>query len=160
MHKSKYIVSMLAIIITSLVLIAFNKDEQTALAPGTPGAYFLLAADSSNPENVPIEGCGTEFLTRVEATNDLESTLQELFAIKDPLKSALSLSDIQVSVIDQTVNLEGELMSAGTCDVPRIKNQIELTVETFASEDQEFNITLNGSESAYKCFGDESGLCS
>lgn len=50
---------------------------------------------------------------------------------------------------------------AGVCDTPRIKEQITQTLEGYSTEKQQsFTIFLDGSTTAWKCLGDESGLCS
>jgi hypothetical protein len=52
--------------------------------------------------------------------------------------------------------LSGDLVSGGACDVPRVKAQVEETVRLYSPV---FKIYLNGSESAWRCFGDMSGQC-
>lgn len=77
------------------------------------------------------------------------------------LSSTLAKSNLQIGSINQNadgvfvVDLEGTLNPAGLCDDPRMKAQIEETVGEFGK----FQILLNGKESNWRCFGDESGLC-
>lgn len=54
------------------------------------------------------------------------------------------------------VRLTGLPLSGGTCDDPRIKAQVEYTVSQYWPD---YRILLNGSESAWRCIGDMSGLC-
>lgn len=54
------------------------------------------------------------------------------------------------------IRLEGKPLSGGTCDDPRIRAQIEETIRYF---EPNFTIFLNGSESAWRCVGNMSGLC-
>lgn len=153
--KTKYLVSFFCILLTSLVLMAVNKPISNVSKQDQSG-YFVLATEEVAGA-MPIEGCGVEYLVKMPLANStLKNTLEALFANKDPEVSALYNSNLQVEIIQNQIDLQGELISNGTCDVPRITNQITMTIEQFTSD---YTVTLNGSETAFKCFGDESGMC-
>jgi hypothetical protein len=153
--KTKYLVSFFCILLTSLVLMAVNKPTSN-LSDQDQSGYFVLANEEV-PGALPIEGCGVEYLVKTPMTNPtLKTTLEALFAEKNPEISALYNSNLQVEINQNQIDLQGELISNGTCDVPRITNQIIKTIEQFTSD---YIVTLNGSEAAFRCFGDESGMC-
>jgi hypothetical protein len=106
----------------------------------------------------------------VEATGSriapLRTTLERLLAMKReeawPLgyETTLQASSVRVGDIARKdgvfiIDLVGQFLSAGTCEDPRIKKQIELTAGQFGP----YRILLNGSESAWRCLFDESGEC-
>lgn len=104
---------------------------------------------------------------RETASGDtVHDALATLFAEKQSTvgeaHNALSFSTLLVDRIvsrdgvTTEVELKGELVSSGACDSPRIKEQVEATVRRFRPK---YKILLNGSESEWRCFGDESGLC-
>lgn len=106
-------------------------------------------------------------LGRETATGDVvRDALNTLFAERrtsvDGLYNALAYSTIVVDRIvsrdgvTTEVELKGEIVSGGTCDWPRITEQVEATVRRFRPK---YRILLNGSESAWRCLGDESGFC-
>jgi hypothetical protein len=154
----KFIVSGLAIVLTSVVYYFFQGSTQPVIAPAQVGGAYYLLSSQLNPNAVPIEGCGTEYLERVgdKTTGDLQTALNTLFSIKLSELSSLYNSTVTAQVTDSTVDLQGQLISAGTCDVPRILNQIQKTISEYGDN---YKVTLNGSESAFRCFGDESGTC-
>jgi hypothetical protein len=95
-----------------------------------------------------------------------EAALRALLAQREAsvsgLHNALWQSTLEVDKVMSReaglleVWLKGEPRSAGACDTPRVKAQIERTV---AITDPNFKIYLNDSESAWRCLGDESGEC-
>lgn len=104
---------------------------------------------------------------RETASGDVvRDALTTLFAEKDStigeLHNSLAYSTLLVDRIvsrdgvTTEVELKGEMVSAGACDSPRLKEQIEATVRRFRPK---YKILLNGSDSQWRCFGDESGLC-
>lgn len=132
---------------------------QTKMQP-TPQLGYYLLSDAQTPNAVSFPGCGQEYLVPTTSSTavDLQTALTEMFAVTDPTLSALTNSQIVPVVSGTTVDLQGTLISAGTCDDPRIINQIQKTVELYSGED-DFFITLNGSEADFRCFGDMSGFC-
>jgi hypothetical protein len=157
--------SKLLILIATVIIVAiaypFLVSERAQAPESTEEkvAYFLLANENDTLAQ-PFDGCGVEYLARFDSitSGGLQDSLQELFSIKDPELSALANSDIEVAISNSTINLQGELISAGTCDDPRIRNQIIKTIEIYYPE-QEYTILLNGSESEWRCWNDQSGLC-
>ena len=104
---------------------------------------------------------------RAASTDSLvHDALATLFSVKETgyngLYNAIANSSLAVEKIQSAdgvtteVWLKGTLVSGGACDSPRAKAQIEHTVKRFKPT---FKIILNGSESAWRCFGDESGTC-
>ncbi|MEW5902702.1 MAG: hypothetical protein AB1715_14650, partial [Acidobacteriota bacterium] len=75
--------------------------------------------------------------------------------------TALDQSSLTVAGISKEddgaflVDLRGQVRSKGVCDDPRIRAQIEKTVGRFGS----FEIRLNGRETGWRCFDDQSGKC-
>jgi len=147
----------IVVVIICLVVGLFAYQKQSG--PSTSLGYFLLATeDTANAVSFP--GCGAEYLVQAdsETSVDLQLALNELFAVTDPTLSALTNSEIVPVVNGTNIDLQGSLISAGTCDTPRITNQIIKTVQLYLP-DENYTITLNGEESAFRCFGDESGFC-
>ena len=106
-------------------------------------------------------------VARAAATDDvLHDALVSLFDVKDSSynnlynslsQSTLTLEKIQSrDAVTTEVWLKGKIVSGGTCDDPRIKAQIENTIKYFRPK---FQVFLNGSESEYRCLGDQSGEC-
>lgn len=94
--------------------------------------------------------------------------LDSLFAVKDTtfkgfhnsLAESVGLKVDRVSLVGDgmvEVNVIGTPVSAGACDTPRIKAQIEQTVLHYHPA---VRVLLNGSEAEWRCLGDESGTCS
>ena len=137
---------------------------------------LILTEGSEVPEGTglgPIIGCSDRVvmvpMSRVSDSGEVViDALNTLFGLRDPspegFYSSLAFSDVKVlnrsiatsDGVNVTIRLEGKLVSSGVCDDPRIKAQIEETIRHFYPN---FKIVLNGSESAWRCFGDQSGLC-
>lgn len=152
------------IVIVLIGYLSFNKKNTLPLA------YAVLATELS--ENaIAIQGCDTEFLQLYPNTkaNNLKGSLEALFAIKSykvndtGFNNSLYNSNLKVTVLsDNTatiVDLNGDLISAGTCDDPRIKAQIEETIKANLPSNKQYVIRLNGSEQNWKCWNDMSGTC-
>ncbi|MDD5251879.1 MAG: hypothetical protein PHT12_04585 [Patescibacteria group bacterium] len=101
-----------------------------------------------------------------ESGNVLQDALTSLLAVREStfkgFYNALSQSSLSVEKIQSTdgvtteVWLKGQIQSAGACDDPRIKKQIEATVERLKPK---YKIFLNGTEENWRCIGDMSGQC-
>lgn len=158
--QNKLILLISVVILVALAYPFLNSERaQAPMQESVSVAYFLLAEEDT--ENaVPFDGCGVEYLVRFDSISDggLQESLQELFSIKEPELSALAGSEIEVAVSNSTINLQGDLISAGTCDDPRIRNQILKTIELYYPE-QDYTVLLNGSEAEWRCWNDMSGLC-
>lgn len=107
-------------------------------------------------------GCGDtiEFIESEEepfgnASGDVLTALEELFAIEESLDeesglyNALAASDITVDSVNSDgmttfVSLSGSIISAGTCDDPRIEEQIRATVEANSPTNRDISISFDG----------------
>lgn len=182
MKKTIYL---LLIIIAALIValiftnraVAPNENDEPIVDEGAESTVtiFLAADPESDPEDLPygtqeVAGCGPEYLVPLiesyEGEDNLENALNYLFAIDvneyKGYRNSFYMSDLTVDVNEVSnpiiVDLQGELIQAGTCDDPRLKAQVEKTVEYYL-ENSEYEIQLNGSEQGWRCLGDESGLC-
>lgn len=104
-------------------------------------------------------GCGDALVIRktdksVEQ-NRIKEALNELFSIESTTQgkegnkvyNSLSQSDLKVASIEEqdnsiVVRLEGDLALAGTCDSPRVEEQLKATIKENA-ETENINIFLN-----------------
>lgn len=118
-------------------------------------------------------GCGDTIVMVSPATpvNNLQGALESLLAIKQreyqygnrPLMNVLADAHVIVNAATiadgkATVEFEGYFTFAGTCDVPRVKEQIKRTIMQFP-EVKSYTILLNGSAKEYECLSDQSGNC-
>ena len=151
-----------------------GQANQLAEAGESTRVAFVLPEGQSVPSEAMVAqifGCNDRiaFLQipgGKNATYRGEAALNLLLAHRESnvkgLYNPLSQSTITVDKVKSTDGvitefwLSGELVSGGACDTPRIKAQIEETVRMYHPR---FKIYLNESESAWRCFGDESGLC-
>ncbi len=172
---------LVAVVIALLVTLFFNV--QTSQAPGeeeaetTTVSFFMIHEATDDPEEVPedgyeFDGCGPEYAIEVEeeveGEGGLESALNAMFAINQTpypgttLRNSHYMSELEATVDGEFVDLEGIAANDGHCDSPRYRAQVELTVELYSNTTEYPEgriIRLNGSESNWKCLGDESGLC-
>lgn len=137
---------------------------------------LILTEGSEVPEGTvlgPTIGCNDRVvmvpMSRISDSGEVViDALNTLLAQKDPTYkgyyTALAFADIKVlnryiattDGVNVRIQLEGTFNSGGTCDDPRIKAQVEETIRHFYPN---FKIILNGSETAWNCIGDMSGLC-
>lgn len=138
---------------------AESAPTPTIVAPNAlPYLYFVAIGDNGT-SGYPI-GCDDSVVpVRVEqsdGTDSIESRLTQLFDYEGEyygqsgLYNALNASDLAVvpggvSVDEDyvTVHLTGALRSGGTCDAPRIHQQIAFTAATAAGVDHAI-VYLNG----------------
>ncbi|TAL19674.1 hypothetical protein EPN90_02705 [Patescibacteria group bacterium] len=121
------------------------------------GAKIIGCNDYAVPVRIPseIDVSLKNYLTFLLGFSDRKATEDYGY------RNYLAAQKLTVDTVDKTadgsflVNLKGEIFSAGVCDDPRIIEQVELTAAQFGK----VKILLNGSESAWRCFGDQSGLC-
>ncbi len=146
-------------------------------APPRASAYLIALAGpaaeraSTRPDAKKI-GCDdyavpVTLAATIDPKTPLRDTMAALVAATDKeanglgFMTALSKSSLTVGDIatkdDGTfvIDLVGTLSSGGVCDDPRIKAQVELTAKQFGKAE----IRLNGSESKWRCLGDQSGRC-
>ena len=102
-------------------------------------------------------GCGDSVVgvtQKLTTSTPLTDTIRALLAIKDEhygqsglynalWQSDLSLQSATISNGVATIALAGNLKLSGTCDSPRVKEQLTVTATQFESVDSA-NITLNG----------------
>lgn len=101
----------------------------------------------------------------------LLKTLNGLFAVKESefqyqgkaLLNSLAGSNVKVNDVEilngaAKVEINGTIISAGTCDDPRIKEQIIQTIMNYPKVTS-YTILLNGSTKEWECLGDQSGNC-
>ena len=114
-----------------------------------------------------LDRIGYVRVSREVATHDIvHDALMTLFSVReavvDGMYNSLWLSSLIVDEIrgvgDNTVEvrISGEMVSSGTCDDPRLKEQIEATVRQYRPN---YRILLNGTEKNWECFGDMTGEC-
>lgn len=107
--------------------------------------------------------------TLTKTQSDLAHAIVELITIKEtayfdqglrnavaPSAPTIKLTNIHYEDGVRVIDFEGSFLSAGTCDDPRIKAQIEETVKLYTDK---YRIQLNGKESEWRCLFDQSGLC-
>lgn len=70
--------------------------------------------------------------------------------------SSLSVDRIAYTGEQANVYLVGDIVSPGVCADPRIKEQVEATIRQYHPD---YRIFWDGSKSAWRCYGDQSGLC-
>lgn len=154
-----------------LALANARKSEESELGSADVSVALIRLAEEGKPFDSDIIGCGDRVETvavhrEAQTSSVLRDALTTLFAIDDSsydgLYNALAESDLKVEDVlsrdgvTTEVRISGTLVSGGTCDNPRIKAQIEQTIRRFKPD---FRVILNGSEAAYRCFGDMSGQC-
>lgn len=142
---------------TDPVEVALVQMEDTKLPPGAEAGQAF--------------GCNDKIafvkMARVQASGDdvadaVATLLKQGESSINTLYNALGQSKLTVDKVvspdgvTTEVWLKGQPQSGGVCDDPRIKTQIEATV---ARLQPKYKIFLNGTESAWRCFGDMSGKC-
>jgi len=116
-------------------------------------------------------GCGDQIVFtsvhRASASgNTVKDALATLLSIKEATysgvynalwQSTLTVEDVRsMDGVTTDVLLKGRYVSSGSCDLPRIKAQVERTIGRFRTK---YRVILNGSEKDWRCMGDESGNC-
>ena len=129
---------------------------------GQPGQFdrvkiHLIALEDSG-QSGPEIGCGDSVVAvevAVSPTNaPLKAALGQLLSIEDQYygqsglynalyQSDLTVDDVQIANRVATVRLSGSLLVGGTCDVPRVKAQLERTLLQFSTVDTA-SIFVNG----------------
>lgn len=135
-----------------------TQTPGTTAQPITRVKIFMVEMAGAEPFTGPTIGCGDRLVPvnrDVKGQAVLKAALEDLFSIKtgfygeSGFYNSLSQSNVKVdsAVIDAsgkaTVKLSGTLMSAGTCDDPRIQEQIKATVMQFSTVKSAV-ITING----------------
>lgn len=167
--------------INSIILISVILVLLLTACGANSTATFYLIAQNKHDGSRQI-GCG-EFLTPVQKkieTSKTATSVVETLLSANPADFGSDFSTAS-AIQDQYITLEkttepkdvndstpiGIYLKTnppkgltGACDTPRIKEQITQTLAEYSTEKlQSFTIFLNGSTTAWQCFGDESGLC-
>lgn len=142
----------------TIYLIALDAQPSWQRAKGVSGAEIIGCNDYLVPVQVKVGGDTPEARAEAALTKLLSLTAKDLAAFG--YESGFAPSVLKVTVERKAggklvIDLKGKLSAAGTCSVPRMKAQIERTAAQFG----QFTILVNGSEAAWRCFGDESGNC-
>lgn len=147
-----------------------NREAELATNEVTVAMILIEGRTAESGTELGDEiGCNDRIaymkLSRETATDSVVcDALNTLFAAReiDGLHNSLEFSSLEVDKVQSRdgvtteVWINGDIMSAGACDDPRIRGQIEWTIKRFRPK---FKVFLNGSESEWRCFGDMSGLC-
>lgn len=126
---------------------------------GLDRVNIFLVAVGDNGASGKLIGCGDSLVpveVRIEPTlGVLRAALNELFKLEGQimygqsgLYNALYLSDLSiadVAVIDgeARIDLQGELITGGECDIPRIEEQLRAIALQFSTVDR-VSIRVNG----------------
>jgi len=138
-----------------------DKDYEDTTS-SEPLKIALVTMEGGTVGNI---GCGdaiefiqAEISTEMTVEARIEAALEELFSIETALYgesglyNALSSSSISVVSVDEEENgdvnvaLTGALLSAGTCDDPRIEEQIKQTIAANAETNANISVTINGQD--------------
>lgn len=147
------IIILLGLLFVSVLLkpkdTSIRSTPTPTVAPSIPSievnlSYVLLEDNGVNGELI---GCGDSLVAlphTISSTNPLQTTLEYLLSSEgkipqdDGLYSALSNSELVLDSITQNENevvvkLRGEIMLGGVCDNPRLKAQLEKTIQQFTN---------------------------
>jgi hypothetical protein len=165
----------------SIILVSVTVFGLLAGCFARPTVTFYLISQNKQTGSRPI-GCN-EFLIPIQKQIDTDKTasivLETLFnadpldfgadfttasALKDHFitleKTTEPVDENDATPIGIYLKTNPEKGLTGVCDAPRIKEQITSTIGEYSTEKQQsFTIFLNGSSTAWKCLGDESGQC-
>ncbi|EKD93696.1 MAG: hypothetical protein ACD_28C00078G0001 [uncultured bacterium] len=154
-----------------------NEIETTEeVNPTTQDVYAVKIMDDDTNEQIPegviLTGCEDSYLVKIPVQVDstlipLEGALKGLFVLEDReigqsgLINALYQSDMEFDYIENegdttVIGLVGAVQFGGTCDVPRVMDQVEKTIELY---EDNYKIIWNGSETGWACLSDQSGEC-
>lgn len=162
-----------AFILLSILLISCGKKglregiDQSQFDGETTLKIAVVKMEDNGVSGEKI-GCGDSIIyidktadgIKLEDSRKIQLALKELFAVgvtavDDPYYNGLQHSkNLAVESVNETnngqnsivnVNIIGEMISAGTCDDPRIKEQIYSTIKANSSAD-EVNAYINGTE--------------
>lgn len=124
---------------------------------------LALVAVDDNGQSGELIGCGDSIVfvekTVADAPTEelIQTALEELFDIEDSLYgesglyNALAPSDVTVDSVtvngsDVEVVLSGSIISAGTCDDPRIEQQIRKTIEANLPPTSNVTVLFDGAD--------------
>lgn len=135
-----------------------DTSSRILAAPGTVDLYYVLDEPDGRVGGIPM-GCGN-MLVPISRTvygadtpaNRVKAALEALFenesatvdSYGNPIsQSSLAVESVQIDTGIARVALAGEIMFAGTCEIPLVRGQIEQTVLDDEAVNQAL-ITING----------------
>lgn len=153
-----------------------RQNEQEDMVNDDIPVPLVLTENTTAPAGTKVAddsfGCNDKVAWVTEhkaaATDSvLHDALLTLFGMHDsgthaPLYNSLAAGKFQIEKIQSTdgVNTEvwvkGDVKLSGACEAPRIKAQIEATVQRYKPH---YKLFYNSSEANYRCLGDTSGQC-
>ncbi len=166
------VIALSAVVLWKLELWQERREQQEGFE-GTKAKVVLIAYDgehfpgSAESGSYLRIGCN-DVLVPYEMpvlSTRLQSVLTALGVFVPPpgLHNPLQEKGVRFAGLEEgdrgkkmVILLEGEPAFGGICDVPRFKEHIEKTVELYTKN---YEVRLNGSESAYRCLDDMSGNC-
>ncbi len=146
-----------------------NQNSNDRPVEETPALLRVaLVAMEDNGSNGELIGCGDSIvMVEVEPEDDpmhtakvastVSDALDALFAIESSdygesgLYNALYQSDLEVDSVSysgssMSISISGSITSGGTCDDPRIEQQIRATAAANAPDGTEITITFDGKD--------------
>lgn len=158
---------------TAAAQAAYANDAAESTSDDVTVALVRTVGDDGDeaPPGESAIGCGDQIVfTPVHRASSSGSTVKDalatLFSIKEATysgeynalwQSTLEVEDVRsMDGVTTDVLLKGRYVSSGSCDLPRIKAQVERTIGRFRTK---YRVILNGSERDWRCMGDESGNC-
>ncbi|MBM4170786.1 MAG: GerMN domain-containing protein [Ignavibacteria bacterium] len=154
MKKFLKIISVFFLLLLLVINYGCRKDEQQQSEDvlTTPSTIYLVALEGTKLTGKTI-GCNDILITKninvIAKKTLLQATLDELLQYKeiDELKNfikgpGLMLVQVTVSAGMADVYFKGDFLISGTCDIPRIKEQLVETAKKF-TEYKKVNFYIN-----------------
>ena len=134
-----------------------NRTIPPSAQENTPAGsmkMYLVALEDAGRSG-PAIGCGDSLVAVDIPARDKKAALQELLNLhtmyygQSGLYSALYQSNLKIDRFETgeqktEVNLAGKLIPGGTCDAPRIKEQLSATLRQSTDTGSSIDITING----------------
>lgn len=134
------------------------------VSPSIQNSVKIALVDPIGEPGPNTFGCGDRIVMvnrNISTTTPLQTALEELFSVRprDYGQSGYitALDDqnfhiTRVAIVEGTATIEitGTIRFGGTCDVPRVEEQIKQTIKQFSSV-QNYRILLNDSERNWQC---------
>ena len=148
-----------ALILLSILLVSCGAKPQASFEGETTLKVALVKLNDNGASGEAI-GCGDSIVyidktadgIKLENTRKVQLALTELFAygktaVTDDYYNGLQHSkDLAVYSVNESiteVRLTGQLISAGTCDDPRMKEQIYSTIRANSNPNGEITVLIN-----------------
>ena len=138
----------------TILLLALSEDysgDDAILEIGCEDVLVPLKVDLEEKTQSDLATAVVELLlTKRNQYRDSNGLVNHISGV------GFTLANVKYEDGKRIVDLEGEPVSSGTCESPRIISQIEETVALYSNS---FEIRLNGSAKDWRCLFDESDLC-